>query len=85
MNIVVLGPDGQLLVGERPRHALARAGPGPGRARHRITFFERDVPYYAAHRDGTDFPGIDLRLYRDLAELRGRAGAAAGGRRRRRW
>ncbi len=31
-------------------HALARQG-------HRVTFFERDVPYYAAHRDVTELPG----------------------------
>jgi spore maturation protein CgeB len=50
--------------------ALGRALAGRG---HRLVFFERDVPYYAAHRDGTDFPGIHLELYRDLEELRGRA------------
>src|SRR5206468_7407317 len=31
---------------------------------HRVTFFERDVPYYAAHRDATAPDGCDLRLYR---------------------
>jgi spore maturation protein CgeB len=30
---------------------------------HRITFFERDVPYYAAHRDLRDPEGCDLVLY----------------------
>jgi spore maturation protein CgeB len=30
---------------------------------HRITFFERDVPYYAAHRDTRDPEGCSLVLY----------------------
>jgi len=36
--------------------ALARNG-------HRVVFFERDVPYYAIHRDLRELPGTDLRLY----------------------
>jgi spore maturation protein CgeB len=36
--------------------ALASSG-------HDVTFFERDVPYYAAHRDFTGTPGADLVLY----------------------
>jgi spore maturation protein CgeB len=36
--------------------ALARRG-------HRIVFFERDVPYYAANRDLTEMPGGELVLY----------------------
>ena len=36
--------------------ALARRG-------HEITFFERDVPYYARHRDVTELPGAQLVLY----------------------
>src|SRR5690242_21952937 len=43
--------------------ALARRG-------HRIVFFERDVPYYAAHRDLTELPGGGtLILYSDWAEV----------------
>src|SRR3954468_14896805 len=30
---------------------------------HEVTFFERDVPYYAAHRDAVNPLGCDLRLY----------------------
>jgi spore maturation protein CgeB len=30
---------------------------------HEVIFFERDVPYYAAHRDRATFPGCTLRLY----------------------
>ncbi len=35
---------------------------------HEITFFERDVPYYAAHRDLTELPGGTLALYDDWQE-----------------
>jgi spore maturation protein CgeB len=38
--------------------ALARRG-------HTIIFFERDVPYYAAHRDVTQLSGGELILYPD--------------------
>lgn len=41
--------------------ALARRG-------HHIVFFERDVPYYAQHRDLVELPGIQLRLYSDWGE-----------------
>lgn len=37
--------------------------------RHRIAFFERDVPYYAAHRDLVAMPGVDLYLYNDWSEI----------------
>jgi spore maturation protein CgeB len=30
---------------------------------HRVVFFERDVPYYAAHRDLSELPGGQLQLY----------------------
>ena len=36
---------------------------------HRIAFFERDVPYYAAHRDLIEMPGVDLYLYNDWPEI----------------
>ncbi len=36
---------------------------------HEITFFEKDVPYYAAHRDMTEPPGVRLRLYRRWDEV----------------
>lgn len=32
---------------------------------HRVVFFERNVPYYAAHRDLTELPGGRLVLYPD--------------------
>jgi spore maturation protein CgeB len=46
--------------------ALAEAG-------HRVVFFERDVPYYAEHRDLTQLPGGELLLYRDWDEVRAQA------------
>ena len=35
---------------------------------HEVHFFERDVPYYAAHRDLTAFPFATVRLYGDWHE-----------------
>jgi len=49
--------------------ALARRG-------HRVTFFERDAPWYAAHRDLTGLPGCTLRIYSGWDEVRGEARAA---------
>ncbi|MDQ2669900.1 MAG: glycosyltransferase [Gemmatimonadota bacterium] len=40
---------------------------------HRIVFFERDVPYYAAHRDLTAVPGGELVLYPDWHAVQERA------------
>jgi spore maturation protein CgeB len=40
---------------------------------HRVVFFERDVPYYAAHRDATELEGCELVLYSDWASARERA------------
>ncbi|AEG91764.1 CgeB family protein [Ramlibacter tataouinensis] len=46
--------------------ALAAAG-------HRVVFFERDVPYYAQHRDLTQLPGGELVLYPQWEDIRPRA------------
>ena len=43
--------------------ALARRG-------HRVVFFERDVPYYAAHRDLPHLPDGELVLYPDWDAVR---------------
>ncbi len=40
---------------------------------HDVIFWERDVPYYAAHRDLADPPFCTLRLYADLARETDRA------------
>jgi spore maturation protein CgeB len=37
---------------------------------HRVVFFERDVSYYAAHRDLTELPNGALHLYRSWDEVR---------------
>lgn len=40
------------------------------RRRHTVTFYEKDVPYYAANRDGWEPPGgVRLRLYREFADI----------------
>ncbi len=44
-------------------NALERRG-------HDVVFFERDVPYYAAHRDLTDLGEADLVLYAEWEEVR---------------
>ena len=36
---------------------------------HRIVFFERDVPYYAAHRDLSQFSTVELILYPEWREV----------------
>jgi spore maturation protein CgeB len=46
--------------------ALARLG-------HRVVFFERDVPYYAAQRDLWELAGTDLILYSDWRQILPRA------------
>lgn len=43
---------------------------------HRVTFLERDVPWYAAARDCPDPVGVRTALYGSLEELRDRFGAA---------
>ena len=42
--------------------ALAQAG-------HQVTFFERDVPYYAQNRDLTELPHATLVLYESWADV----------------
>jgi spore maturation protein CgeB len=49
-------------------NALARRG-------HRIVFYERDVPYYAEHRDLNSLPGGELVLYPDWSTAARRASA----------
>jgi spore maturation protein CgeB len=45
---------------------------------HGLVFFERDVPYYAEHRDVTQLPGGELVLYREWDEVRTRAEREVG-------
>jgi spore maturation protein CgeB len=37
---------------------------------HRVVFFERDVPYYAMHRDLTAMPGHQIQLYETWDDVR---------------
>src|SRR3954452_10293822 len=46
--------------------SLARRG-------HEVVFFERDLPFYAAHRDAAEIPGITLELYPDWETCLARA------------
>jgi spore maturation protein CgeB len=63
MNLVVFGltissswGNGHATLWRGLCNALARRG-------HRVAFFERDMPYYAAHRDLSALAGGDLILY----------------------
>jgi spore maturation protein CgeB len=47
--------------------ALARRG-------HLVRFLERDVPWYAEHRDSFALPGVQVALYDSLDDLRTRFG-----------
>jgi spore maturation protein CgeB len=54
--------------------ALVRALAARG---HDVLFLERDVPWYAAHRDLPDPPYCRVRLYRGVADLREYGGQIA--------
>ncbi|MBV9669530.1 MAG: glycosyltransferase [Acidobacteriales bacterium] len=57
-----------------PYRALIRALHALG---HQITFFEKDVPYYARHRDFTAVEYCDLVLYQDYSAVSSQALARA--------
>src|SRR5690606_11685371 len=72
LDIVILGlsitsswGNGHVVTYRGLVRALVQAG-------HRVTFAERDVPWYAAHRDLSAPPYGELVLYRDLDDLRRR-------------
>ncbi|ABS25141.1 glycosyltransferase [Anaeromyxobacter sp. Fw109-5] len=50
-----------------------------GREGHHLEFFEKDQPWYAAHRDLDALPGGALRLYARLADERARVETALAG------
>ena len=62
-------PNDQLIVGQWPRNGLAWLVSRAGSAGHQVIFFEKDVPYYAAHRDLHEIPGGKLILYDDWQEV----------------
>jgi spore maturation protein CgeB len=49
------------------------------RARHRVVFYERDVPYYADHRDLAEVTGGELRLYDNWKQVLPQARADLNG------
>jgi spore maturation protein CgeB len=72
MDIVILGlsitsswGNGHATTYRALTRALAQRG-------HRVLFLERDVPWYAPHRDLPDPPWCPTRLYGSLEELRAR-------------
>jgi spore maturation protein CgeB len=76
MNLVIFGltissswGNGHATLWRGLCRALAARG-------HEVIFFERDVPYYAAHRDEARPLGCDLRLYRDWTAIENEAAAA---------
>jgi spore maturation protein CgeB len=46
---------------------------------HTVVFFERDRPFYAAHRDQPEVPGMELIIYPDWESVRARAASELGG------
>ncbi|MGE5496588.1 MAG: hypothetical protein ACM3Q2_00835, partial [Syntrophothermus sp.] len=74
MNIVIFGltlssswGNGHATIWRSLLSAMAARG-------HKITFYEKDVPYYAFNRDLTELPGVDLVLYSGWDELITHAG-----------
>src|SRR5205807_8205903 len=49
------------------------------RQNHQVTFFERDVPYYANHRDLSNADDYELVLYQDWADIQAVAREVASG------
>src|SRR4051812_6476 len=70
MRIVVFGLAVSSSWGNGHATLWRALGRALGARGHQLVFFERDVPYYAAHRDGHWFPGITVELYADLTDLR---------------
>lgn len=48
--------------------------PALGRRGHRVLFLERDMPWYARHRDLQTLPGVQIALYHSVDDLRTRFG-----------
>ena len=79
MNFVVFGLTISSAWGNghaTPWRGLCRALAARG---HCVTFFERDVPYYAAHRDAPEPAGCELRLYGGWSDTYEEARAAVSG------
>ncbi|MGC3997621.1 MAG: glycosyltransferase [Anaeromyxobacter sp.] len=74
-----LRTGGQLLLGNGHATLWRGLATALARAGHRLTFFERDQPWYAAHRDLTELPAGELVLHRGLETVAGRVERALGG------
>jgi spore maturation protein CgeB len=69
MNFVVFGLTISSAWGNghaTPWRGLCRALAARG---HHVIFYERDVPYYAAHRDAPEPAGCELRLYSEWDDV----------------
>jgi spore maturation protein CgeB len=74
MNLVVLGLSITSSWGNghaTTYRALLREVAARG---HTVTFLERDVPWYADNRDAPELPYAEVRLYKDLSELKSQHG-----------
>jgi spore maturation protein CgeB len=78
MKLVIFGLSVSSSWGEQSRHSLRGLIQALTRLGHRVVFYERDVPYYAEHRDLPELPGGDLRLYPRWQEVAGRASIDVG-------
>lgn len=70
LNIVILGLSLSSSWGNGHATTFRSLIKGLHKEGHRIVFLERDVPWYAAHRDLTSTPHCQLHLYASLKELR---------------
>jgi spore maturation protein CgeB len=69
MKIVVFGLTVSSSWGNGHATLWRALGRALGEAGHALVFFERDMPYYAQHRDGLGFRGCDLRLYASWTDV----------------
>ena len=76
MSIVFLGLSLTSSWGNGHATTYRALSKGLARRGHRVLFLERDVPWYAAHRDLPDPPFAAVRHYANLRELQTRFAAA---------
>lgn len=69
LNIVILGLSLSSSWGNGHATTYRSLIKGLYQEGHQVTFLERDVPWYAAHRDLASTPHCQLHLYKDLKEL----------------
>lgn len=69
LNIVILGLSLSSSWGNGHATTYRSLIKGLYQEGHRVTFLERDVPWYASHRDLVTSPHYQLHLYKNLQEL----------------